>query len=258
MFGIKKASTAQVLKDRAYDLAEQGRELVAPKLEEILPKVSDAVDQAKARIAAEAPVKAEAAKKAAQDLVDGSATIAGLKEDARAMRNEFLTKASDVAHRAASHADEASKQVSKRADKASKKLAKKADKASRKVAKRAQKASGKKGHKGLITLLLLALAGAAGAVWYRRSQPVEDPWAEEYWEDVDFDATTAGKTEKGGCCKSADAKKEAEKAAEDVKDKAADVADKASDKAKQAADKAADGIDKTVEAVKNAVEDAKK
>lgn len=44
----------------------------------------------------------------------------------------------------------------------------------------------KKKHRVLKTLGWLAVAGvAAGAAYvaYRRSQPVEDPWAEEYWAD---------------------------------------------------------------------------
>ena len=45
----------------------------------------------------------------------------------------------------------------------------------------------KKKHPVLKTLGWLALAGAAvGAAYvvWRRSQPVEDPWAEEYWADA--------------------------------------------------------------------------
>lgn len=44
----------------------------------------------------------------------------------------------------------------------------------------------KKKHPVLKTLGWLALAGAAAGAAYvvwRRSQPVEDPWAEEYWAD---------------------------------------------------------------------------
>lgn len=43
-----------------------------------------------------------------------------------------------------------------------------------------------KRHRGLKCLGWLALAGAAAGAAYvvwRRSQPVEDPWAEEYWAD---------------------------------------------------------------------------
>lgn len=49
----------------------------------------------------------------------------------------------------------------------------------------------KKKHRVLKTLGWLAVAGvAAGAAYvaWRRSQPVEDPWAEEYWADSADDA----------------------------------------------------------------------
>ena len=50
----------------------------------------------------------------------------------------------------------------------------------------------KKKHPVLKTLGWLALAGAAAGAAYvvwRRSQPVEDPWAEEYWADSAEDET---------------------------------------------------------------------
>ena len=50
----------------------------------------------------------------------------------------------------------------------------------------------KKKHTVLKTLGWLALAGAAAGAAYvvwRRSQPVEDPWAEEYWADSAEDET---------------------------------------------------------------------
>ena len=53
----------------------------------------------------------------------------------------------------------------------------------------------KKSHKVLKTLGWLTVAGAAGCAAYvlwRRSQPVEDPWAEEYWEDSEESLGEAG------------------------------------------------------------------
>lgn len=32
---------------------------------------------------------------------------------------------------------------------------------------------------------LVALVAVAGVVAWRRTRPVEDPWAEESWEDID-------------------------------------------------------------------------
>ena len=52
-----------------------------------------------------------------------------------------------------------------------------------------------KKHRVLKTLGWLAVAGAAAAgayVVWRRSQPVEDPWAEEYWADSTEDEAGYG------------------------------------------------------------------
>ena len=43
------------------------------------------------------------------------------------------------------------------------------------------------GHPWLVTILLAGAAAAAGFILYSRSRPVEDPWAEESWEDIDDD-----------------------------------------------------------------------
>lgn len=42
-------------------------------------------------------------------------------------------------------------------------------------------------HPWLLTILLAGAAVAAGFILYSRSRPVEDPWAEESWEDIDDD-----------------------------------------------------------------------
>ncbi|OKL50552.1 hypothetical protein [Boudabousia marimammalium] len=50
----------------------------------------------------------------------------------------------------------------------------------------------KKGHpvlKGFGFSLLAVVVGAAGYVLWRRSQPIEDPWAEEYWADLEAKTT---------------------------------------------------------------------
>lgn len=42
-------------------------------------------------------------------------------------------------------------------------------------------------HPWLLTIVLAGAAAAAGFILYSRSRPVEDPWAEESWEDIDDD-----------------------------------------------------------------------
>ena len=84
----------------------------------------------------------------------------------------------------------------------------------------------KRGRKTLLFLVLAAVAGCVGYLLYRRSQPVDDPWAEEYWEDVevsDFDP---------------------QEAAEKAQDKAKEVAENVSEKADEAVDAVKDKVEK--------------
>ena len=43
------------------------------------------------------------------------------------------------------------------------------------------------GHPWLLTFVLAGAAAAVGFVLWSRTRPVEDPWAEESWEDIDDD-----------------------------------------------------------------------
>ncbi|OKL48605.1 hypothetical protein BSR29_00210 [Boudabousia liubingyangii] len=115
------------------------------------------------------------------------------------------------------------------------------------VAAAAQKALSepvKKGHpvlKGLGLSLLAGLVGAAGYVLWRRSQPVEDPWAEEYWADLE------AKTENVDFAAAAE---KAEEAAEEA------VANMELDDPKEAVKDAAEAVEDKVEDAKEAVKDA--
>lgn len=84
----------------------------------------------------------------------------------------------------------------------------------------------KRGRKTLLFLVLAAAAACAGYLLYRRSQPVDDPWAEEYWEDVEVSEF------------------DPEEAAEKAQDKAKEVAQDVADKADQAVDAVNDKLDK--------------
>ena len=50
-----------------------------------------------------------------------------------------------------------------------------------------------------VTGTLAILGGAAGAavLLWKRSQPVEDPWAESYWEDVEVPTEDSDESESG-------------------------------------------------------------
>ena len=50
-----------------------------------------------------------------------------------------------------------------------------------------------------MTGTLAIFGGAAGAAFllWKRSQPVEDPWAESYWEDVEVPTEDSDEAESG-------------------------------------------------------------
>lgn len=91
----------------------------------------------------------------------------------------------------------------------------------------------KRGRKALIFVLISAAIAAVGYVFWKRSQPLEDPWAEEYWEDIDFD----------------DVVDKAEDVKDDVAEKAQDVKDDVKDKAGDVAEQVADAVEKAKEKV---------
>ena len=84
----------------------------------------------------------------------------------------------------------------------------------------------KRGRKTLLFLVLAAVAGCVGYLLYRRSQPVDDPWAEEYWEDVEVSEF------------------DPQEAAEKAQDKAKEVAENVAEKADEAVDTVKDKLDK--------------
>lgn len=90
-------------------------------------------------------------------------------------KNDYLPKAKRVAHAAVDAARESDGSVKERAKAVSEAAASavKEPKAKKKCCRRFFKT-------------LVVLGGAVGATYlvWKRSQPVEDPWAESYWEDV--------------------------------------------------------------------------
>lgn len=118
----------------------------------------------------------------------------------------------DQFHEVKKHSEESLKEAAKQVKKQS------ADKFGKPAPKR--------GRKTLLFLVLAAVAGGVGYLLYRRSQPVEDPWAEEYWEDVEVSEF------------------DPEEAAEKAQDKAKEVAHNVAEKADEAVDAVKDKLDK--------------
>ena len=152
--GAAAAVAAEKIRPVATQLAAQGKDLAHQGKEWAGPRVEHAAEKIR-------PVAAEAAARAAE-----------VKDKTV---NEYLPKAKRVARAAAQAARETDGDIKTRAhaiqESAARALAEPKPKK-----RRLRKLTG--------TLALIGgTVGAAYLLW-KRSQPVEDPWAEAYWEDV--------------------------------------------------------------------------
>ena len=148
--GAAAAVAAEKIRPVATQLAAQGKDLAHQGKEWAAPRVEHAAERIR-------PVAAEAA-----EVKDKTV-------------NEYLPKAKRVARAAAQAARETDGDIKTRAhaiqESAARALAEPKPKK-----RRLRKLTG--------TLALIGgTVGAAYLLW-KRSQPVEDPWAEAYWEDV--------------------------------------------------------------------------
>lgn len=142
----------------------------------------------------------------AQDLQDkvSSELVPGVEHAVDNMRDQF--------HEVKKHSEKSLKEAAKQVKKQS--------------AETFGKPEPKRGRKTLLFLVLAAVAGCVGYLLYRRSQPVDDPWAEEYWEDVEVSEF------------------DPQEAAEKAQDKAKEVAENVAEKADEAVDAVKDKLDK--------------
>ncbi len=162
----KKIDAAQV-RQEASELAEVLVEHAERAAEWASPRLAKAREEA-VRAAKEAQVKAqpvvdEARTRLVEDYIPRAQRVAAASQEAAAAEGTL----SERAQRVAVAAKNAALEVPVK----------------------------KKSHKVLKTLGWLTVAGAAGCAAYvlwRRSQPVEDPWAEEYWEDSEESLGEAG------------------------------------------------------------------
>lgn len=141
---------------KAQNLVEDGAEWIAPRAQHLWDET----------VKATAPVIEEAA------------------ERVRPYLDEAQEKASEYAKRGEEAARAAQKAARKDGTLAER--ARRAGEATREELTKPKKSSHKVAKVFGWTLVGIAAAGAGYVLW-RRSQPVEDPWAEEYWADLDTD-----------------------------------------------------------------------
>jgi len=125
----------------------------------------------------------------------------------------------------------------------------KATKAGKAAKKAAMAKPKKKRGKALGWILVGTVAAGTGYLLWRRSQPVDDPWAEEYWDDAALPVPSTAPTTTGAGTETA------QKASEAV-DSAADAAGKAAAGVKDVAESAAKGAAAAGEKVAGAAGDA--
>lgn len=123
----------------------------------------------------------------------------------------------------------------------------------------------KKSH-GVVKTLGWVLVGTAAAgtgyLLWRRSQPIDDPWAEEYWDDTtvatpDSSATagTSTASTSGAAAAAASVAEKASAAAKKAGDAAKKAAEAAGGKAKNAADKGSDAAQDAADAAEKKAEE---
>lgn len=183
---FKKKSTKEKVADQVEPLAERAAEvgsqlgslvkdsvraavnwaepLAADAYEKAAPYVKDAYDKAN-------DVAHDAAEKARPLVADATSRY---EETSALVREDYLPRAKRAAHAALEEAKSGSGDLATRANAvvaASKKELAKPEK--------------KRGLRKWVGFLAVAGAGAVAAyVAWARSKPVQDPWAEAYWEDV--------------------------------------------------------------------------
>ena len=170
---------------RAADLANQGVDWAAPRaqaaltsaIEHAAPAIENAAARAQAAAAHAAPAIENAAARAQAAAAHAGPAIENAREH---LVEDYLPRASLAVNQAGA-ALSARGSLSDRARRASEVSAAALATPTRKRRKcRFLRAVG-------LTALVGAAAGAGYILW-KRSQPIEDPWAEEYWADLDTDS----------------------------------------------------------------------
>lgn len=163
--GTKAAFFAHEAGEWASPKVRHAREVVEPKVEEARDYLAPKVEKAwKDTVKAAAP-KLEAATESVRPMVD---------EAYEKVVEDYLPRIQQAMHDAAAAAA-ADGSLAERAEAAG-------HAAERALAKQPKS---HKGAKAVGWVLVGTVAAGAGYLLWRRTQPVEDPWAEEYWQDVD-------------------------------------------------------------------------
>lgn len=219
----------------AKALADQGKEWATPKVEAAIEWAAPRVDKAwRSGVQAAAPKVADYAERS-----KGAVDVAHDKLVA------------DVIPKVIAAMEEAAKAAKGGADSLQDKAKALVDDVAEQVVAEPEKKGSALGKTLGWVLVGSAVAGAGVLIW-RRTQPVDDPWAEEYWDDAVADgANAASGAASTAAEKVSDAAQATAAAAESATDKAKHVAQDATDAVVDAAEGAADAIKNKADEAKN-------
>lgn len=220
----------------AKHFAEHGKEWAGPKVEAAYDWAAPKVDKAwRSGVQAAAPKVADYAEKSR-----GAVDVAHDKI------------VDDVIPKVIAAMEEAAKAAKGGADGLQSKAHAAVEAAEKAVAKQEKAAkSGSALGKTLGWVLVGSAVAGAGVLIWRRTQPVDDPWAEEYWDD----AVAPGASETAAPAAAAFGSHENDTAS--AADKAKHVADEAGNAVADAAKNVSDKVDDATDSIKDKVDDAK-
>ncbi|MDO5726440.1 MAG: hypothetical protein Q4Q03_00780 [Bowdeniella nasicola] len=199
---------ASELGKRAVDYLEAAQSWAEPRMHDAVEDLKSGAQRAQKETVKFAAPKIEAATDAIKPKLDHAYD---------AIVEDYLPRIQAAMHDAAAAAEGSGSIDTK---------AKKAGKAAKKALTTSPKKKGGVG-RTLGWILVGTLAAGAGYLLWRRTQPIEDPWAEEYWNDEDnATAPSAAHTETVVSAKVEELKEGAKKAADTVAEKVADAKDK--------------------------------
>ncbi len=157
--------------DLSKAIGKQAKVMAHDAQEWAEPRYKDA----KKNIVKAAAPKIEAAAGASADFVDSAS---------HKITDDYLPRIQQAMHEAAAAVQELELPTGRRTARKARKNMRNAEK---QLAKELAKAQGKhhRGRRVVGWFVVGTAAAGAGYLLWRRSQPVEDPWAEEYWQNSD-------------------------------------------------------------------------
>lgn len=181
-----KDATQEVVSDLLDDAKEAGRKFRAwagPRIEDAGKRLAPVAQETAQRVNDAAH---DAANKARPYMEDAADKIRPYVEDASdKVRSEYIPMVVGAASATLDDVKANSEELKKKARVAAESAKKEAMKAQKELIKAQKKQKRKaKRKKCFITTLVVGSVASVGYYFWKRSQPVEDPWAEAYWEDV--------------------------------------------------------------------------